>query len=127
MTKGFAILPVGEARGHDCTVSHMRWIGIGLTLTFVVSACRTPSVNGTTLRPETTCNAWTAIVTNPTTRIYDLYIGNRVIGTADPGTTTRTVIDPQFGRVIPSLRESPTTRDYKGARLSQSAIRMVCE
>jgi hypothetical protein len=105
----------------------MRLIGIGLLLAFVVAGCRSPSVNGTTLRPEPTCNAWTAVVTNPTTRVYDLYIGTRVIGTADPGTTTRTVIEPQLGRVTPRLRESPTTRDYKGARLSQSAIRMVCE
>ena len=105
----------------------MRLIRIGLILTVAVAGCRTPSVNGTTLRPETPCHAWTAVVTNPTTRVYDLYIGTRVIGSADPGTTTRTVIEPQFGRVTPSLRESPTTRDQKGARLSQSAIRMVCE
>jgi hypothetical protein len=105
----------------------MRLIGIGLILAVVMAGCRTPSVNGTTLRPEAPCNYWTAVVTNSTTRVYDLYIGTRVIGTADPGTTTRTVIDPQFGPVTPSLRESPTTRDHRGARLTQSAMRMVCE
>jgi hypothetical protein len=101
--------------------------GFAILLGVAVAACRNPSVNGTTLRPEPTCNSWTAVVINSTTRVYDLYIGNRVIGTADPGTTTRTVVDPQFGRAIPSIRESPTTRDQKGARLAQSAIRMVCE
>ena len=101
--------------------------GLGILLGITVAGCRPPSVNGTTLRPEAACETWTAVVTNSTTRVYDLYIGTRVIGSADPGTTTRAVIDPRFGRVTPSLRESPTTRDQKGPRLAQSAMRMVCE
>lgn len=98
-----------------------------LAVVVVALGCRTPSVNGTTMRPEQNCNNWTAVVTNGTSRVYDLYIGNRLIGTADPQTTTRTIIDPQFGRAIPSLRESPTTRDQRGPRLAQGAMRMVCE
>jgi hypothetical protein len=71
---------------------------------------------------------WTAVVINNTDRIYDLYVGNRVVGTADPRSTTRTVIDRELGQVTPHLVQSPLTRDQKGPSIDYSrAIRMVCE
>jgi hypothetical protein len=98
-------------------------LGLGLA-----SACRNPHVNGTTLAPDPPCTRnWTAVVTNNTSRIYDLYVGNRVIGTADPRTTTRTIIDPRFGQVTPTLIQSATTRDQKGPYIASNAMRMVCE
>ena len=94
----------------------------------VLGACYNRHVNGTTLQATPPCTrSWTAVVINGTDRVYDLYIGNRVVGTADPRSTTRVVIDPQFGQLTPQLRQSPTTRDIRGPYIAQNAMRMVCE
>lgn len=106
--------------------TYERWAAIAISI--ICAACSNPHVNGTTVAPDEPCEGrWTAIVTNTTARVYDLYIGTRLVGTADANSTTRTVIDPQFGKVTPSLRESATTRDQTGPRLRPGAVRMVCE
>jgi hypothetical protein len=91
-------------------------------------ACYNQHVNGTALRPDQVCTRnWTAVVNNTTTRVYDLYIGARYIGSADARSTSRTIIDPAFGLVTPTLREARITREQKGPRLQRGALVMVCE
>lgn len=91
-------------------------------------ACYNQHVNGTALRPDQVCTRnWTAVVNNTTTRVYDLYIGSRFVGSADARSTSRTIIDPAFGLVTPTLREAAVTRNQKGPRLRREALVMVCE
>jgi hypothetical protein len=92
-------------------------------------ACYNPHVNGTSLPADhRPCErSWVAVVNNPTYRIYDLYVGSRLVGSAEPRATSRTTLDPNLGLVTPTLRESPTTRDQKGARIASGAVTMVCE
>lgn len=107
--------------------TYRRLVVIAIGLSGV--ACGNKHVNGSTLSPdqrECTRN-WIAIVNNPTDRIYDLYVGSRLIGSADAKSTSRTIVDPSFGRVTPTLVESRVTRDMKGPRLQNGALRMVCE
>lgn len=102
------------------------WMAIAICI--MCAGCFNKHVNGSTLPPEQVCTRnWTAIVTNNTDRIYDLYIGTRFVGTAEARATSRTVIQPEFGMATPSLREASVTRDLKGPRITQGAIRMVCE
>ena len=99
-----------------------------IAISIMGAGCYNRHVNGTTLPPERTCtHNWTAVVVNNTDRIYDLYVGMRLVGTAEAHATTRTIIRPEFGMVTPTLREAPVTRDLKGPRIAQSALRMVCE
>jgi hypothetical protein len=91
-------------------------------------ACANKHVNGTTLPTQQTCDRnWIALVENPTYRIYDLYVGNRLIGSADARSSARIIIDPLLGQVTPRLIEARVTRNDKGPRLLPSALRMVCE
>ena len=100
-----------------------------ISISIICAACFNPHVNGTTLPPDQqACTRnWTAVVTNSTNRIYDLYIGNRLVGTANPHSTTRTIIDPEFGQVTPRLVQSPLTRDQPGPTINYRDMRMVCE
>ena len=93
------------------------------------TGCHNRHVNGTTARPNQTCDrSWIATVDNTgTDRYYDLYIGDRVVGTAEPRRISRITIDPAFGTVTPLLRVGRTSRDEKGAVLRGSALRMSCE
>ena len=101
---------------------------VAIAICIMCAGCYSSHVNGTTVAPEQVCNrSWTAIVVNNTSRIYDLYVGTRIVGTADPNTTTRTVLDPKLGLVTPFLREAPATRMLKGPRIAMGALRMVCE
>src|SRR6185503_13080216 len=75
------------------------------------AACHRGSVNGDRLPANEPCTrSWTAVVDNTTNRVYDLYVGTRLIGSADPHIISRTVIDPRLGQVTPTLVESATTR-----------------
>jgi hypothetical protein len=99
-----------------------------LVLVATVAGCSNRHVNGTRLDPAQQCaGEWVAIVVNNTNRIYDLYVGTRLVGSADPRTTTRIRLDPALGKVTPSYRESATTREQQGPRITSSAIRMACE
>jgi hypothetical protein len=102
------------------------WIAAAISI--ICAACTNPHVNGTRVAPDQPCEGnWTAVVTNGTDRVYDLYVGKRLVGTSDPHTTTRTIIEPELGRVTPVLVQSPTTRDLKGPYIGAGALRMVCE
>ena len=92
------------------------------------AGCYNKHVNGTTLPRDQVCTRnWVAVVHNTTTRIYDLYVGARYIGSADARSTSRTIIDPELGLVTPTLREARITRDQKGPRIAPGALVMVCE
>lgn len=92
------------------------------------AACYNQHVNGTTLPQGQVCTRnWVAVVNNPTARIYDLYVGARYIGSADARSTSRTIVDPAFGLVTPTLREAAVTREQKGPRIASGALTMVCE
>jgi hypothetical protein len=92
------------------------------------AACYNPHVNGTSLPRDQVCTkSWVAVVHNSTTRIYDLYVGAKYIGSADARSTSRTIVDPSFGLVTPTLREAAVTRDQKGPRIGAGALTMACE
>ena len=95
----------------------------------VAGGCFNPHVNGTTHSADRRIceRTWVAVVNNPTDRIYDLYVGSRLIGSADAKSTSRTVVDPAFGQVTPTLREAAITRTQKGRRIQDGALTMVCE
>jgi hypothetical protein len=106
--------------------NYERWLMIAISI--ASTACHKSHVNGSTLPREQPClGNWTAVVTNNTDRVYDLYVGTRLVGSADAHATTRAIIDPALGQVTPILRESATTRDIKGPRIASNAVRMVCE
>jgi hypothetical protein len=93
----------------------------------VLSSCYNRHVNGTMQPTVEDCDGtWVAVVRNMTDRYYDLYVGTRLVGTAEPRSTSRVRLDPMLGRVTPTLRESATTRDQTGPRLS-GGVRVVCE
>ncbi len=93
----------------------------------ILAGCARPHVTGSRAT-EQPCNGdWIATVVNNTDRIYDLYVGTRLVGSADQRSTTRIRIDPALGTVRPSYRESATTRDHTGPRITNNAIRMTCE
>jgi hypothetical protein len=101
---------------------------ITLALAAATAGCYNRHVNGTRIDPSQQCDGeWVAIVVNNTNRIYDLYVGTRLVGSADARTTTRIRLDPALGRVTPSYRESATTREQQGPRITSSAIRTACE
>jgi hypothetical protein len=105
----------------------MRQVFLAAVAVFV-AGCANRYVTGTKATPPEPCNdRWVARIDNPTDRYYDLYVGTRIVGTAEPRTSNRIVLDPTLGRVTPSLRESATTRDQTGPRISSQALRMSCE
>ena len=97
-------------------------------IAIAVTGCANRSVNGTRAVPREPCaGTWVARVSNPTNRYYDLYVGSRLVGTAEPRSESRIVIDPALGEVTPQLRVAVTSRDEKGPALSPQALRMACE
>ena len=98
-----------------------------LAAVLVVAACNR-HVNGSRYVEPATCTGnWVATVNNTTNRYYDLYVGSRLVGTAEPRMTSRAVLDPALGRVTPTLREAAVSRSQSGPHLTSGALRMTCE
>ena len=110
------------------TNSGMRYVILFAAIPLVATGCANPSVNGTKAVPQQPCTGtWVATVNNSTNRYYDLYVGSRLVGTSEPRSVSRIVMDPALGQVTPQLRVAVTSREEKGPQISSQALRMSCE